>query len=93
MRILGIDPGSLNAGFGLIEQHGSSLRLIEQGRISCARDQPLGARLAFLARELDLLLARTAPDAAAIEATFHGRNTRSLSSDGGWPLESTRRPR
>ncbi len=78
MRILGIDPGSWHAGFGLIEQQGSSLRLIEHGRISCTRGDALGVRLAHLVRELDLLLARTAPDAAAIEATFHGRNTRSL---------------
>jgi len=78
VRILGIDPGSFNAGFGLIEQQGSSLRLIEHGRICCSRGDALGARLAQLVRELDLLLARTSPDAAAIEATFHGRNTRSL---------------
>ena len=78
MRILGIDPGSFNAGFGLIEQQGSSLRLIEHGRICCSRGDALGTRLAQLVRELDLLLTRTSPDAAAIEATFHGRNTRSL---------------
>lgn len=78
MRILGIDPGSLHAGFGLIEQRGSTLRLLEQGRLSCARGEALGERLAFLARELDALVERTRPDAAAIEATFHGRNTRSL---------------
>ena len=78
MRILGIDPGSWHAGFGLIEQQGSSLRLVEQGRISCARGEALGIRLARLAEELDRLLERTTPDAAAIEATFHGRNTRSL---------------
>jgi crossover junction endodeoxyribonuclease RuvC len=78
VRILGIDPGSFHAGFGLIEQQGSSLRLIEHGCISCPRGDALGARLAHLVRELDLLLARTAPDAAALEATFHGRNTRSL---------------
>jgi crossover junction endodeoxyribonuclease RuvC len=76
--ILGIDPGSLHAGFGVVEQHGSSLRLVEHGRISCPRSAPLAERLARLVGELERVLDRLAPDAAAVESAFHGRNTRSL---------------
>ena len=76
--ILGIDPGSWHAGFGVVEQHGSTLRAIEHGRISCRRGASLPERLAHLSFELGALLARTKPDAAAVEAPFHGRNTRSL---------------
>lgn len=78
MLVLGIDPGSWHVGFGLVEQRGSALRAIEHGRISCRRGASLGDRLAHLSRELVTLVARTAPDAAAVETAFHGRNTRSL---------------
>ncbi len=78
MRVIGIDPGSWHVGFGLVEQRGSSLFLFEHGRISCPRGGSLGARLAFLVERLDEILSRTRPDAAAVESTFHGRNTRSL---------------
>ncbi len=78
VRILGLDPGSLHTGYGLIERQGSRLSIIEAGRISCPREQPLPERLAVLARELDRLLDRLAPQAAAVESPFLGRSSRSL---------------
>jgi len=76
--ILGIDPGSLHTGYGIIERRGSSFTVIEAGRISCPRDQPLPARLAHLVTGLQDLLARRPPDLAALETPFHGMNARSL---------------
>ena len=48
MRILGLDPGSLHTGYGLLEKHGSSLKAVEAGRISCPKDLALPLRLARL---------------------------------------------
>jgi crossover junction endodeoxyribonuclease RuvC len=76
--ILGIDPGSLHTGFGLVERHGSALQLKEAGRISCPRDLPLPARLAHLVGGLEGLLVRWPPDLVAVETPFHGMNARSL---------------
>ena len=78
MLILGIDPGSLHTGYGFIERHGSSISLLEAGRISCPRDLALPARLAHLVTCLQNLLARRSPDLAALETPFHGMNARSL---------------
>lgn len=78
MRILGLDPGSLHTGYGLIDRQGSTLRVVEAGRISCPRDQPLPERLALLVRELAGLLDRLDPEAAAVESPFLGRSSRSL---------------
>ena len=78
MLILGIDPGSLHTGYGFIERHGSSLAVLEAGRISCPRDLALPARLAHLVTCLQDLLARRPPDLAALETPFHGMNARSL---------------
>lgn len=78
MRILGLDPGSLHTGYGLLEKHGSSLRPIEAGRISCPKDVPLPVRLARLYSSLGELIDRLQPELAVLETPFHGLNSRSL---------------
>ena len=78
MLILGLDPGSLHTGYGVVEKHGSTLAMRESGRISCRRDLPLPARLAQLARRAAELVAQWRPDLAAVESPFHGLNPRSL---------------
>jgi crossover junction endodeoxyribonuclease RuvC len=78
VRILGLDPGSVHTGYGLVEKSGSRVRQLDCGRLSCRRGMSLPERLGFLARELDRLIDRTQPELAVLEALFHGRNTRSL---------------
>ena len=78
MLILGIDPGSLHTGYGVIEKQGSSLQAIEAGRFSCPRDLALPDRLAHLTGRLQELLARRPPDLAVLETPFHGMNVHSL---------------
>jgi crossover junction endodeoxyribonuclease RuvC len=76
--ILGLDPGSLHTGYGLVEKQGSSLRPLDAGRFSCPRDLDLPRRLAHLAGRLEELLASRRPDLAVLETPFHGMNARSL---------------
>jgi crossover junction endodeoxyribonuclease RuvC len=78
MLILGLDPGSLHTGYGLVERRGSVLTAVVAGRFSCPRDQPLPARLAHLVACLGELLGRHRPDVAVVETPFHGMNARSL---------------
>lgn len=78
MRILGLDPGSLHTGYGLLEKHGSSLQAVEAGRISCPKDVPLPIRLARLYTSLGELIDRLQPELAVLETPFHGLNSRSL---------------
>lgn len=78
MLILGLDPGSLHTGYGLVERHGSALRAVEAGRISCPKTLGVPARLAHLASCLGELLDRCRPDLAVLETPFHGMNSRSL---------------
>lgn len=78
MFILGIDPGSLHTGFGLIEKHGSSLVPLDAGRFSCPKDLDLPRRLAYLAGRLDEMVTSRPPDLAVLETPFHGMNARSL---------------
>lgn len=78
MRILGLDPGSLHTGYGLLEKHGSSLQAVEAGRISLPKDVPLPVRLARLYTSLGELIDRLQPELAVLETPFHGLNSRSL---------------
>lgn len=78
VHILGLDPGSVHTGYGLVEKTGSRVRKLDCGRISCRREMSLPRRLGYLAEELDRLIDRTEPQLVVLEALFHGRNTRSL---------------
>jgi len=78
MLILGLDPGSLHTGYGVVERRGSALAALDLGRFSCSRSLPLPDRLAHLAGCLVGLLDRWRPDTVALETPFHGLNSRSL---------------
>lgn len=78
MRVLGLDPGSLHTGYGLVEKHGSALKLIEAGRISLPKNLAVPVRLARLLGEMGGLVERCRPDLAVLETPFHGMNSRSL---------------
>lgn len=78
MRILGIDPGSITTGFGVIESERGRLALVEQGSIGTRRGAELPERLARIHEQLTAVIARTAPAAVAIETPFAGKNVRSL---------------
>ncbi|MEO8276135.1 MAG: crossover junction endodeoxyribonuclease RuvC [Thermoanaerobaculia bacterium] len=77
MLILGLDPGSLHTGFGVIDCVGGSVRAIVAGRWSAPAGECLGERLNFLATSLEELLRRARPDLAVVEKPFHGVNARS----------------
>ncbi|HUR79361.1 MAG TPA: crossover junction endodeoxyribonuclease RuvC [Thermoanaerobaculia bacterium] len=78
MRILGIDPGSLCTGFGVIDSERGRLVLVEQGSINTRRGAELPERLAVIHDGLREVIARTQPMAVAIETPFAGANVKSL---------------
>lgn len=69
MRVLGIDPGLRNLGWGVIEAQGSRLSHIGNGVCRSSGDD-LGARLLSLYEQLTDVVTRFAPDVAAVEQTF-----------------------
>lgn len=78
MLILGIDPGSVHTGWGLVALNGSRLVKVCCDRISCPRGMPVPQRLAHLSEGLAAVLADHTPDLAVLESPFHGLNPRSL---------------
>lgn len=78
MRILGIDPGSVTTGFGVIEYERGRLALVEQGSIHTPRGAELIDRLAIIHDALREVIVRARPEAAAVETPFAGKNVASL---------------
>jgi crossover junction endodeoxyribonuclease RuvC len=78
MRILGIDPGSRVTGFGVVEQTGGKLAMVEQGVIRPPRGASFPERLAAIHRSVAEVIERTQPDAVAVESPFSGLNPKSL---------------
>jgi len=77
MVVLGIDPGSLTTGYGIIQSDGRRHRVLALG---CLRTRPgasLPQRLATMHRGLQAVLEQHRPQEAAVEATFYGKNAHS----------------
>ena len=77
MRVLGIDPGIVTTGYGLVDVEGGSLRAVTFGAISTRAGLPFAQRLLCIHQELQTLLIRSRPDCAAVEAVFFARNVQS----------------
>lgn len=73
MRVLGIDPGLRNTGWGVIMVDGPRLRHVANGVIQTKADgtsTDLAQRLSQLYRGLCAVIAAYGPDLAAVEQTF-----------------------
>jgi crossover junction endodeoxyribonuclease RuvC len=69
MRVLGIDPGLRTLGWGVIEADGGRLSHLANGHC-LSGEGGLAERLLSLHRQLTDIVARYAPDCAAVEQTF-----------------------
>ncbi|MFY0690624.1 MAG: crossover junction endodeoxyribonuclease RuvC [Paracoccaceae bacterium] len=69
MRILGIDPGLRNLGWGVIDTDGARLTHVGNG-VCRSEGDDLGQRLLSLHQQLTSVLEAHAPDTAAVEQTF-----------------------
>jgi len=69
MRVIGIDPGLRNMGWGVIDVDGSRLRHVANG-ICHSEGSDLASRLLSLHTQLSRVFATYQPVTAAIEQTF-----------------------
>lgn len=76
VRVLGVDPGSLHTGWGLVGGGPLDPALIECGVIRLPPRASFPDRLHRLLVELGGIVGRLSPTAAAVEAPFHGINPR-----------------
>jgi crossover junction endodeoxyribonuclease RuvC len=76
--ILGIDPGTVVMGYGLIEFKGNRLSLIEMGVLRLPARQDSYQRLKLIHLKVQELIGRFTPQDFAIEAPFFGKNVQSM---------------
>lgn len=81
LRILGIDPGTIHCGYGVIDigQRGAFVRprYVECGVIELNPRHALADRLVALAADLREILTEFQPHEVSLEALFHGVNAQS----------------
>ena len=75
MRIIGIDPGLRNTGWGIIEFNNNRLVHVDDGRISPPSISSVGERLLFLKNNLSVIIKKYDPNISAIEQIFVGPGT------------------
>lgn len=76
--ILGIDPGTLVMGYGLICADKNNVSLIEMGVLQLSKHEDHAERLKLIFRKMDTLIKTHSPTAVAIEAPFYGKNVQSM---------------
>lgn len=74
VKILGIDPGLLRCGWGIIEVQGNRLAFVASGVIRPQAKALLASRLLEIDEGLSATIAAWTPHEAAIEETFSNMN-------------------
>lgn len=80
MRILGVDPGSVTMGYGVIEAE--PLSLVAFGVLRARASSPLESRLLSLFRKLEEVFELYRPTVVAVEEPFVAANPRSALAVG-----------
>ena len=76
MLVLGIDPGLATTGYGLVEERGQDLSLVDFGVLETPANLPLDRRLQQLYHDLCSLVAGFEIESVAVEDLFFSRNAR-----------------
>lgn len=76
-RVIGVDPGLVTTGFGILDQQRNQSRLVAYGTIKAPTKVALPDRLEYLNSHMVELLEKFEPHYMAIEDTFYSKNVKS----------------
>ncbi len=74
MRVLGIDPGSIITGYGVIDDIKGKLSSVTYGTIECKKKDPFPERLKMIFDGLNATIEDYKPDHIALENVFYGKS-------------------
>ena len=77
MKILGIDPGTRNCGYAIIEKNGRDLKLVEAGLIKI-KTKILQEQIVEMTEGFDLLFKKHKIDEVSIEDMFYAFNPKTV---------------
>ncbi len=76
--ILGIDPGTIVLGYGIIEIEKQKMKLVSMGVIHLSKYEDHLQKLKIIFEKIQGLIENYQPEACAIEAPFFGKNVQSM---------------
>ena len=82
MRVIGIDPGTVVCGYGVIDSVGSKMKAVDYGAIRVKQEMTFPERLVFIHQGITEVIRRHKPDVAAVEQLFVGKSVRSAMRTG-----------
>ena len=82
MRVLGVDPGTISCGYGIVDDRTGDQKAVTYGAIKCKQSAPMGERLLLIYNTLDELITEHKPDAMAVESPFVGQNAKTAIAIG-----------
>jgi len=83
MKILGIDPGTVSMGYGVVlSDDNDDLTMLVCGALRRPATVPIGERLYYYYRELQQIITQQKPEAVAIERPFLAKNVRAALTIG-----------
>ena len=77
MKILGIDPGTRNCGYAIVEKNGRDIKLIEAGLIKI-KTKILQEQIVEMTEGFDLLFKKHKIDEVSIEDMFYAFNPKTV---------------
>ncbi len=76
MRVLGIDPGTMVTGFGIVDDIRGKLSLVSFGTIEGKRKDPFPDRLKMMFDGLNKAVEDYKPEQIALESAFYGKSVK-----------------
>ena len=77
MRVLGIDPGTMVTGYGVVDDINGKLSHVTHGTIEGRRKDPFPDRLKLIFDGIIKVIEEYKPDSIALEEVFYGKSVKS----------------
>ena len=78
MIIIGVDPGTIVTGFGIVKYQDNQVTRLHSGVITTPKTKEIPPRLEVIYDELDRLIKLFKPSDFAIETVFYNKNVQSI---------------
>jgi len=82
MRVIGIDPGTVNTGYGILDEENGKLTPVTYGVVTISSKLPIEKRLFNLFSELNKIFDVYKPEEVALEEPFVAGNVKSALAIG-----------
>lgn len=82
MRILGVDPGTVVLGYGVIEKVSSGCQVVDYGCLKLSSHEPFPERLKKIYDEVCRIILQYQPSQFAIEDIFYAENIKTALKSG-----------